>query len=365
MAINFVVLIGAVTASLCSCCMKIYLVTPAKKGSKNGNRTSALRWAGFLRTQGHKVQIDTDYNGESVDLLIALHAWRSASAISRYRELYPSGPLIVALGGTDVNGFLKTDPETTLCSMQMADALVCLHDLIDGELPAELRNKLTVIRQSARPLPNPRKPGTRYFDVCVIGHLREEKDPFRSALAARLLPDSSRLRVIHFGRAHTAEWRRRAEAEIMQNPRYHWKGEVTGGRVRQELARTRLMIISSNQEGGANVISEALVAGVPIIASDIPGNIGLLGVDYPGYYPVGDERALATLLQRVETDVAFLANLEKFCQRLAPAFTPEREATTWAKLISALTAKVKVVDARSSKRQKSHLVNHPKPTLNK
>jgi hypothetical protein len=92
--------------------MKIYLVTPAKKGSKNGNRTSALRWAGFLRTQGHKVQIDTDYNGESVDLLIALHAWRSASAISRYRELYPSGPLIVALGGTDVNGFLKTDPET-------------------------------------------------------------------------------------------------------------------------------------------------------------------------------------------------------------------------------------------------------------
>jgi putative glycosyltransferase (TIGR04348 family) len=345
--------------------MKIHLVTPAKKRSKNGNRTSALRWARLLRGQSHKVQIDTDYNGESTDLVIALHAWRSAAAIDRYRALYPAGPLIVALGGTDVNGYLKTDPETTIRSMQTADALVCLHDLIAVELPVELRSKLTVIRQSAQPLPRARKPGTRYFDVCVIGHLREEKDPFRSALAARLLPDSSRLRVIHFGKAHSDEWARRAQAEMAQNPRYHWKGEVTGGRVRQELARTRLMIISSNQEGGANVISEALVAGVPIIASDIPGNIGLLGVDYPGYYPVGDERALATLLQRAETDAAFLANLERFFQRLAPAFTPEREAVAWAKLISALTAKVKVVDARSSKQQKSHLVNHPKLTLNK
>ena len=138
--------------------------------------------------------------------------------------------------------------------MQMADALVALHDLIAAELPVELRKKLTVIRQSARPLSRARKPGTRHFDVCVIGHLREEKDPFRSALAARLLPDSSRLRVIHLGKAHSQEWSQRAQSEMMQNPRYRWKGEVSGGRVRQELARTQLMVISSNQEGGANVV---------------------------------------------------------------------------------------------------------------
>jgi putative glycosyltransferase (TIGR04348 family) len=317
--------------------MKIHLVTPAKKRSRNGNRTSALRWAGILRQQGHKVRVDTDYNGESVDLVIALHAWRSAAAIARYRSLFPSGPLIVALGGTDVNGFLKTDPETTLGSMRFADALVCLHDLIAAELPVELREKLRVIRQSARPLPRARKPGSRYFDVCVIGHLREEKDPFRSALAARLLPDSSRLRVIHLGKAHSEEWSSRAREEMAQNQRYHWKGEVPGGSVRQELVRTRLMVISSIQEGGANVISEALVAGVPIIASQIAGNIGLLGADYPGYFPSGDEHALAKLLYLAETDASFLKTLENHCQRLAPAFTPEREAAAWAKVIAEIT----------------------------
>ena len=317
--------------------MKIHLVTPAKKQSKNGNRTTALRWARLLRAQGHRVRIDTDYNGETVDLVIALHAWRSAAAITRYRELFPTGPLIVALGGTDVNGFLKTDPQTTLASMQMADALVALHDLIADELPVELTKKLHVIRQSARPLPGSRSPGRRNFDACVIGHLRDEKDPFRSALAARLLADSSRLRVIHFGKAHSEEWAHRAHTEMAQNPRYLWKGEVSGARVRQALMRTQLMIISSSQEGGANVVSEALVAGVPIIASEIAGNIGLLGADYSGYYPVGDEAALAKLLHRAETDSAFLRTLEKQCKQLASEFTVEREAAAWVRVIAAVT----------------------------
>lgn len=316
--------------------MKIHLVTPAKKNSKNGNRTSALRWAKLLREQGHRVQIDTDYNGESIDLLIALHAWHSAGAIIRYRKLYPSGGLIVALGGTDVNTFLKKDPQTTLASMQTAEALVCLHDLIAIELPAEMRKKLIVIRQSALPLPQARKPGSKHFDVCVIGHLREEKDPFRSALAASLLPDTSKIRVSHFGKAHSEKWHQRACDEMKRNPRYCWKGEVPGGRIRKELARTRLMIISSRQEGGANVVSEALVAGVPIIASDIAGNVGLLGKNYRGYYPVGDEQALGKLLHRVETDPEFLSMLEKQGQQLAPAFTREQEALAWAEVISQL-----------------------------
>jgi len=334
MSINFVLLIALVIASFYLACMKIHLVTPAKKHSRNGNRTSALRWAAMLRDKGHGVQIDTDYRGEPTDLLIALHAWRSASAIDRYRQIHPSGPLILALGGTDVNGFLKSDPQTTLRSIRAADALVGLHDLIADELPADQRDKLHVIRQSALALPGPRKPGSRYFDVCVIGHLREEKDPFRTALAARLLPETSRLRVIHLGKAHDQTWARQARQEMAKNKRYRWKGEVAGWQVRREYARTRVMVISSVQEGGANVVSEAIVAGVPVIASDISGNIGLLGADYPGYYRVGDQQALAAVLQRVETDASFLSSLEKHCQQLAPLFSPAHEARAWAKLVA-------------------------------
>ncbi len=317
--------------------MKIHLVTPAKENSRNGNRTSAVRWAGLLRRAGHRVKIDTDYNGEATDLVIALHAWRSAAAIRRYREASPQGPLVVALGGTDVNSYLKSDPQTTLASMQMADALVGLHDLVADELPPGLRQKLCVIRQSAKPLPRPRSPSKRSFDICVIGHLRQEKDPFRTALAARRLPAESKVRVLHYGKAHGPEWALQAEAEMRVNPRYRWQGEVSAGQVRQAFLRAHLMVISSLQEGGANVVSEALVAEVPIIASDIPGNIGLLGRDYGGYFRVGDEASLAERIRRAEVDAGFLQLLQRQGRALAPLFTAEQELSAWQKLLATLT----------------------------
>jgi putative glycosyltransferase (TIGR04348 family) len=316
--------------------LKISLITPAKKQSRNGNRTTANRWARMLREAGHRVLISDDDDGKAADLMIAIHAWRSAAAIRRYRERAPAGPLVVGLGGTDVNTFLESDPETTLRSMEMADALICLHDLIGEKLPARLRKKLHVVRQSALPLPAPRRPATRHFDVCVIGHLRDEKDPFRAALAARLLPPGSRVRVIHLGTAHTPEYAREARAEMAANPRYQWLGEVPGWRVRRELAKTRLMVISSNQEGGANVVSEAIVAGVPVIASEIDGNVGLLGRDYPGYYPVQDEAALARVLERAETEPAFLAVLERHGRKLQPLFRPAHEQAALKRIVKSV-----------------------------
>ncbi|NQV82218.1 MAG: TIGR04348 family glycosyltransferase [Rhodospirillales bacterium] len=316
--------------------MKISLITPAKKQAKNGNRTTALRWARFLRAAGHRIRIDVDYGGEAADLMIAIHAWRSADAILAYRKQYPGAPLVVGLGGTDVNTFLKSHPETTLLSMEMADALICLHDLIGEELPAALRTKLHVVRQSALPLPGPRRPAKRNFDICVIGHLRDEKDPFRTALAARRLAANSRLRVFHLGKAHTPNFAQQAADEMAVNPRYRWLGEVPGWRVRREFAKTRLMVISSNQEGGANVISEAVVAGVPIIASDIAGNSGLLGQDYPGYYPVGDEAALARLLERAETEPAFLATLQRCGRKLRPLFRPNHEKRALIQIVNSV-----------------------------
>jgi glycosyltransferase involved in cell wall biosynthesis len=96
------------------------------------------------------------------------------------------------------------------------------------------------------------------------------------------------------------------------------------------------MIISSRLEGGANVVSEAIVAGVPILASRIPGTVGLLGEAYPAYFDVGDTRALATLLWRAETDARFLARLARRVRQLAPRFTPARERAVWARLLRGL-----------------------------
>ena len=214
--------------------------------------------------------------------------------------------------------------------------MVCLHDLVPQLVPKPHRKKLTVIYQSAPPLAQPRRPSKRHFDICVIGHLRREKDPFRCAKAVRGLPGQSRIRLIHLGRAHDESWARQARAEMNINPRYIWKGEVAKWQVRREFAKSQLMVISSRNEGGANVVSEALVAGVPVIASDITGNVGLLGKDYAGLYKLEDAGALRALLLKCETEPAFLPRLAEQGRSLAPNFTPEEEQRRWGQVIAAV-----------------------------
>src|SRR6516165_5156836 len=262
--------------SMRSGCMKIILITPARSSSRSGNATTSSRWARILRELGHRVDVATKYNDERADLMIALHAWRSAESIRRFRERYPDRPLIVALSGTDINEYIERDPETTLRSLACADRLVALQELARKRVPGRFRRKVRVIYQSAAALQGTRAATARSFDVAVIGHLREVKDPLRAAHAARLLPASSRLRIIHFGAAETPQWRERAHAEMRGNPRYRWRGDRPRAQVRRLLARVRAMVLSSRSEGGANVISEAAVARVPILASRIEGSVGLL-----------------------------------------------------------------------------------------
>lgn len=320
--------------------MQIALITPAKKTAKTGNRASTIRWARMLRAQGHQVQVNQNFDparyAGSLDLMVALHAYRSAASIARYRQQYPRGPLIVVLGGTDFNSYLHSHPERTMRSMASANALLGMHDLVAELLPRRMCNKLTIIRQSATTLAQPRVPRRRTFDICVVGQLRKEKDPLRSAFAARMLPTTSKLRIIHLGGTTNRTWENCARKEMARNPRYVWRDEVPGWQVKRELLQARAMIISSNQEGGANIVGEAVVAGVPVIASDITGNRGLLGTDYPGYYAVGDTKALAELLVRAENDPKFLRTLAGYCAKLAPSFSPEREARSWAKLINSV-----------------------------
>jgi len=315
--------------------MHITLITPAAPSSRAGNRTTAVRWRDILKGLGHRVDVSTRYEGENADLMVALHAWRSADSIVAFDRRFPDRPLIVAITGTDAYRFIHTHPEATMRSIRLADRLIGLHDLIAETLPPEQRHKMRVIYQSAEPVGR-REPYRRFLHVSVIGHLRDEKDPLRPAFAARELPAASRIQVHQYGKAHTPEWAALAEAEVERNPRYHWHGEIPRHRLRQVYRRTHVVVLPSVMEGGANVISEAIVAGVPIIASDIDGSVGLLGSDYPGYYPVGDAAALAESLQRLERDPAFGTELMSYGERLRPRFSPEHETEAWASLLASL-----------------------------
>lgn len=314
--------------------MNIVLITPSGLSSRSGNRTTAHRWARILRELGHRVRIAASYDGAAADAMIALHAVRSAASICRFRASHPRGALIVALTGTDIYNDSVHDAGAVARSLALADRLVALQNLVRRQVPPCFRKKLRIIHQSAAPLPR-NQSVRRAFDVAVIGHLRDVKDPLRAALAARQLPASSRLRVIHAGGANKS-WAKKARAEMNANPRYIWRGDLSGAQVRRLLGRVKAIVLSSLLEGGANVVSEAVAAGVPVLASRIDGSVGLLGRGYPGYFPAGDTAALAKLLNRIETEPRFLAALRRAVARRAFLFKPSRETAAWRSLLREL-----------------------------
>lgn len=314
--------------------MDILLITPASAQSKGGNRATAERWARHLRRHGHRVRVATEYEGEPAELLLALHAWRSAEAISAFRKRYPDRPLVVALTGTDIYRFQDSHPETTEASLVQADALIGLHARVAEDIPPAHRVKLHTVIQSAASAAR-RTPLKRHFELALIANLRPEKDPLRPAQAARLLPEGSRLRITHLGGGYTEEWADAARAEAAANPRYRWRGQRPHAEVRRVLARSQALVVPSVMEGGANVVSEALAGGTPVIGSAIPGNRGLLGDDYPGYFPPGDHEVLAKLMDRMERDPAFAEDLRQRCEDLAPLVRPEREAAALSAVIAA------------------------------
>jgi len=312
--------------------MHIALITPYGPQQRNGNWHTAARWARFLREAGHGVRTQVEWDGHQADLMIALHARRSHAAIRAFAERYPSRPLIVVLTGTDLYRDIRQDVDAQ-DSLELAHRLVVLQEHGIGELGPRLAGKTRVIYQSSPDIERSPVHDDR-FEVLAIGHLREEKDPFRLALATALLPRTSRIQAIHLGRALDDEMAATAERAQASLPRWHWGGEVPHGAVLKHLSRARLLVLASRMEGGANVICEALAADVPVLASDIPGNRGMLGDDYPGYFPVDDERCLAERLLRAEADVAFYTDLSDHARARRALLRPEHEASRLRQLVA-------------------------------
>ena len=315
--------------------MKICLITPAPAHSRKGNRVTALRWAHILRELGHHVFVEERFGGRACDLMVALHARRSFDSVENFRKHRPDLPLVLALTGTDLYADIHTNPQAQR-SLEMATRLILLQPMGIAELPKRLRSKARVIFQSVQKLPGKFPPRKGIFEVGVMGHLRPVKDPFRAAKAARLLPDSSRIQVVHVGAALSEAMEKAARAEQHSNPRYRWLGELPRWKALRLMARCRVLVLSSKMEGGANVLSEAVAISVPALASRIPGSVGILGPKYPGYFPVGDARALANLMNRAERDPGFLSELKSRLKLLEPLVDPARELESWKCLLEEL-----------------------------
>jgi glycosyltransferase involved in cell wall biosynthesis len=354
---------------------RIGIVTPAPPGSRRGNRITAERWARLLTRLGHDVEVIEHYSNQPFDILVVLHAARGADAIRRFRQLFPRRPLIIAVTGTDIYGE-QFDPGIVAESLTAADRIVVLQartaaDLADAvrskvrviygeqfdpgivaesltaadrivvlqartaaDLADAVRSKVRVIFQSALPPTRREAPRDNIFEVAVVGHLRPVKDPFRAAEASRLLAGESLIHIVHLGEAMSEEMAEHARHEAAKNPRYKWLGDLSHDDALATMSRCRLVVLTSRSEGGPAVIPEAIVMGVPLIATRVAGCIGMLGDDYPGLFPVGDTTALASLLWRAERDGGFYQELVAACDRLRPLFRPDAETAAWRSLLA-------------------------------
>ena len=298
---------------------------------RSGNRHTAARWAHFLRRMRHRVRIVTEWRGGGDDLLLALHAYKSYASISRFHERRPEASLVVALTGTDLYRDVAKHAEARQ-SLGMATRLAVLQEEGLRELSPYLRQKSRVVYQSSD-VKLRHAPEKSRFRVAVIGHLREEKDPFRAVMALRRAGRDAPIEVVQIGGALSREMRQRARAWQRLEQRYQWVGSVTHRSAMRWLASSHVLVVSSIMEGGANVICEAARIGVPVLASRIPGNIGMLGRDYPGYFPLFDDKALARLIERCRTDGPYYQRLKQGVMRRRARFAPGAERAALRRLL--------------------------------
>lgn len=317
----------------------ILIVSPASARENNGNWQTASRWMRHLAARGRvTVAPGWDKAQPAPDLLIALHARRSAASLAAFTEAHPDRPSLLVLTGTDLYRDIHrhdADGAAARASLDHATALVVLQPRGLDELAPAARAKARVIYQSA-PKMRPARPAAEGCDIAMIGHLRAEKDPLTFMRAAALVTHPE-VRLLHVGGALDPALAEAARATQAAHPRYRWLGALPHMPARRQLARCAAMAICSHMEGGANVIIEAVTSGVPVLASDIPGNRGMLGEDYAGFFTPGDAAALARLADRIATDLAFRKKLLRQCAARRPLFAPGRERAALLDLVDNLT----------------------------
>ena len=317
------------------------IVTPALAEANNGNWQTARRWARLLA--GHyRVALVRQWPDAGMTerpvALIALHARRSAASIAAWAAADARAPLVVVLTGTDLYRDIDNDADAQR-SIELAQRLVVLQ--ANGPLapPVLLRSRCRVVFQSAparAALPRP----TGFLRAVMVGHLRDEKAPQTLFEAARIIAPHEGIRIDHIGAALDPALGEAASATAAACPHYRWFGGLPHAEVLRRLRRAHLLVHTSRIEGGAHAVLEAVRCGVPVLASHIAGNVGMLGEGYAGYFAPGDARALVDRLRACRAGMAqadgTLARLAAQCAERAPLFAPEAEQRALIDLLNEL-----------------------------
>ena len=310
--------------------MKVCVASPYPLSELKGNSVTTDRIVAMLNEGGVEARGSYGNDGEPADILITLHAIKGAPAVFDFKKKTPNGRVIILLTGTDIYQGLAEGSQIGGDALQVADRIVVPQEAALRKLPEKVRGKTVVIRPSLDPIAVKATSSQSPFVISVVGHLRPVKRPFLTIETLAQHPEWSDLEVWQIGQALDAEMRKTAEFWMEEDKRYRWCGGLPREESLALCAKSSLTINSSILEGGANAVLEAMTMGVPVLASRIEGNVGLMGDDYPGYFDEGGmAKALEAIMhQRVDLDEWSLLLADRL-----PLFSRVRESESWLELL--------------------------------
>lgn len=312
--------------------MKILICSGFPLDWQKGNSVTAKRLEKLFLNHGLDAKAVHTKRAERADALIALNGIETAELILKFTEDFPESAIHVILTGTDMHVGIHEQPQLAERVFAAASSLVVAHPECIHEIPEKWQSKIKVVYPSVE-IPSGLQ--AKQFDritFSCLGHLRPVKNSHQMWRAMQLVsaPD---FQAFLLGAALESKDGALAEQHRDSDARFDWRADLTRPAALEFLMGSVATLNTSYLEGGANSVAEAIVLGIPVLASDIDGNRGLLGSDYAGLYPVKSDEALASLMKKIISCEDFRETLKTQLKERAGLFTADKELVGWVNIL--------------------------------
>lgn len=215
-----------------------------------------------------------------------------------------------------------------------AARLVMQTETTASYFPESFQKMITLIPNAVKPPENPKRDHAfRATKLISVGRLDAGKD-HRTAIAAMselvtIYPD---LHLTIYGQGPL---KADLEKQILDlNIGKHVQLAGVTQDVKSALQASDLYLFPTLFEGFPNALCEAMALGLPVIASDAPGNIDVVQDGVNGkLFKAGDKDALVLAIKSLIDDQAERERLGKEAQKLSETYSPERIFAAWEDLI--------------------------------
>ena len=275
--------------------MKVLFCVPFKLAEPKGNSVAATRLMAGLVLKGIAVEVAAPPQVEEPrvmtewakkfdpDVALVFHAWRCRTAFKAIMEAGPF-PQVVSLRGTDLNEMLD-DPACRgeiRAILNACSGITVFHEAAATRLSTIDRTftEKTFVIPNGVFLPSSDEdfrsrlgvPKESFVFGAVAG-LREVKRPLMILpWLARLREEFPRLAWIHAGEPlETAVTHRLRELSLKFRWMYH-VDLVGHSEIDSFLRAADVFVAASRSEGSPHAVREAMLAGMPVLLSDIPGH---------------------------------------------------------------------------------------------